>query len=216
MPASLRNEPRHVNAKQAIGGGLPLPLRCDSLNLRVRFLRYIDNTGGHVESDLSKPGNMRSRIVLVLGIIMAWSVGPGVVGPAPVTAAPVIRADGVVEMLLPDGSVAATLAVEIAETPEARARGLMERVLSDFMAGMLFIFETAQPQTFWMRNTPSSLDMIFVDAGGKVLNVASHTTPMSDRLYSSAGPAKYVVEAKAGFADRFGIRPGCTMRWKRR
>jgi uncharacterized membrane protein (UPF0127 family) len=66
-----------------------------------------------------------------------------------------------------------------------------------------------------MRNTPSSLDMIFVDAGGTVLNTAAYTTPMSDQLYSSVGPAKYVVEAKAGFADRFGIRPGYAMRWKR-
>jgi uncharacterized membrane protein (UPF0127 family) len=38
---------------------------------------------------------------------------------------------------------------------------------------------------------------------------------MSDQLYSSAGPAKFVVEAKAGFAERFGIRPGHSMRWKR-
>jgi len=57
--------------------------------------------------------------------------------------------------------------------------------------------------------------MMFIDAGGKVINTAAYTTPMSDQLYSSAGPAKYVVEAKAGFADRFGIRQGYTMRWKR-
>jgi len=150
------------------------------------------------------------RIILVAGILVLWAAGPG--GGA---AGPVIRADGVVEMLLPDGSVAAALAVEIAETPEVRARGLMGRALGDFMTGMLFIFETAEPQTFWMRNTPGSLDMIFIDADGKVLNVAAHTTPMSDRQYSSAGPAKYVMEAKAGFADRYGIRPGCSMRWKR-
>ena len=153
---------------------------------------------------------MDRRILLVAGTLMLWAAGPG--GAA---AGPVIRADGVVEMLLPDGSVAAALAVEIAETPEARARGLMGRALGDFMTGMLFIFETAEPQTFWMRNTPGSLDMIFIDADGKVLNVAAHTTPMSDRQYSSAGPAKYVMEAKAGFADRYGIRPGCSMRWKR-
>jgi hypothetical protein len=158
---------------------------------------------------------MDRRIVLVAGALMLWAGGPGDAGPAEAAAAPVIRADGMVEMLLPDGSVAAALAVEIAETPETRARGLMGRALGDFMTGMLFIFETPQPQTFWMRNTPGSLDMIFIDADGRVLNVASHTTPMSDRQYSSAGPAKFVVEAKAGFADRYGIRPGCSMRWKR-
>ena len=130
-------------------------------------------------------------------------------------AEPAIRPEGVVEFLQPNGSVAASLAVEIAETPEARSQGLMRRVLGDYMTGMLFLFETAQPQNFWMRNTPTSLDIIFVDERSQVLNIAPHTTPMSDQLYSSAGPAKFVVEAKAGFADRFGIRPGHSMRWKR-
>lgn len=126
-----------------------------------------------------------------------------------------IRPEGLVEFLRPDGSVAASLAVEIAETPETRSQGLMRRMLGDYMTGMLFLFETAQPQTFWMRNTPTSLDIIFVDDRSQVLNIAPHTTPMSDQLYSSAGPAKFVVEAKAGFAERFGIRPGHSMRWKR-
>lgn len=154
-------------------------------------------------------------IAAAMAVLIALGIGPDGIGPTHAKAEPVIRPDGVVEMVRPDGSVAASLAVEIAESPEARARGLMGRVLTDYMAGMLFIFESVQPQTFWMRNTPSSLDMMFVDAGGKVINTAAYTTPMSDQLYSSAGPAKYVVEAKAGFADRFGIRQGYTMRWKR-
>ena len=153
--------------------------------------------------------------VLVVGGLIAWAAVPDGLAPAQTGAKPVIRSDGVVEMMKPDGAVAATLAVEIAETPEARGRGLMGRALGDFMAGMLFIFETPQTQTFWMRNTPGSLDMIFIDAGGKVLNVAAHTTPLSDQLYSSAGPALYVLEARAGFAERFGIRPGDAMRWRR-
>jgi uncharacterized membrane protein (UPF0127 family) len=142
-------------------------------------------------------------------------MGPAGLGLTHAKADPVIRPDGVVEIVRPDGSVAASLAVEIAESPEARARGLMGRVLTGYMAGMLFIFESAQPQTFWMRNTPSSLDMMFVDTGGVVMNIAAYTTPMSDQLYPSAGPAKYVIETRAGFADRFGIRRGYTMRWKR-
>jgi hypothetical protein len=154
-------------------------------------------------------------IAAAMAVLIALGIGPAGIGPTHAEAEPVIRPDGVVEMVRPDGSVAASLAVEIAESPEARARGLMGRVLTDYMAGMLFIFESVQPQTFWMRNTPSSLDMMFIDAGGKVINTAAYTTPMSDQPYSSAGPAKYVVEAKAGFADRFGIRQGYTMRWKR-
>ena len=134
---------------------------------------------------------------------------------APAFAGGVVRPDGMVEFLRPDGKPAVNLAVEIAETPDTRARGLMGRALPDYLGGMLFIFEDAVVQTFWMRNTPGSLDMIFVDASGKVLNIAVATTPMSDQTYASFGPARYVVEAKAGFAERFGIRPGDTMHWRR-
>ncbi|MCU0560108.1 MAG: DUF192 domain-containing protein [Desulfobacterales bacterium] len=130
-------------------------------------------------------------------------------------AAPVIRPDGLVEFLRPDGSVAAQLVVEIAETGKDRAAGLMGRVLTDYTGGMIFLFERAEPQVFWMRNTPTALDIIFIDTADRVLNVAAYTTPMSDRLYASAGPARIVVEAKAGFADRYGIREGVRVRWKR-
>jgi uncharacterized protein len=130
-------------------------------------------------------------------------------------AAGILRPDGVVEFRRPDGATVVSLAVEIAETPETRARGLMGRALPDYLGGMLFIFEAAEIQTFWMRNTPGSLDMIFIDAAGTVLNIAAATTPMSDQTYSSNGPARYVVEAKAGFADRFGIRRGDATRWRR-
>ncbi|MFO7708219.1 MAG: DUF192 domain-containing protein [Desulfobacterales bacterium] len=130
-------------------------------------------------------------------------------------AAPVIRPDGWVEFVRPDGSVAAQLVVEIAETPADRAKGLMGRTLTDFTGGMIFLFDTAAPQVFWMRNTPTALDIIFIDTAGRVLNVAAHTAPMSDRHYASAGPAQIVVEAKAGFADRFGIREGFMLRWRR-
>lgn len=128
---------------------------------------------------------------------------------------PVIRPDAVLEFVRPDHSVAARLAVEIAETPEARVQGLMGRLLGDHMAGMLFLFERSEPQAFWMRNTPTSLDIIFVDDRALILNIAAYTTPMSDQIYASAGAAQYVVEARAGFADRFGIRPGYSIRWKR-
>lgn len=130
-------------------------------------------------------------------------------------AAPVIRPDGLVEFLRPDGSVAAQLVVEIAETPTDRAKGLMGRRLADFTGGMIFLFERAEPQVFWMRNTPDPLDIIFIDAANRVLNIAAHTTPMSDRQYASAGSAQMVVETKAGFADRFGIHTGFMLRWKR-
>lgn len=152
------------------------------------------------------------RLLLALAAICLLTVG-GTVTAA--HAGPVIRPDAVVEFLRPDGSTAASLVAEIADTPETRAVGLMGRVLPDYMGGMLFLFERAEPQVFWMRNTPTSLDIIFIDARGRVLNIAAQTTPRSDQTYASTGEALTVVEAKAGFAARFGVRKGYLMRWKR-
>jgi uncharacterized protein len=159
---------------------------------------------------------MSARLFLaMLAATLILAAGDMHFRPRPAQAGPVIRPDGAVEFVRPDGSIAARLLVEITETPESRAMGLMGRVLSDHTAGMLFLFEKAEPQVFWMRNTPTSLDIIFIDAENRVLNIARHTTPMSDRNYASAGSARYVVEAMAGFAERFGIREGFRLRWKR-
>ncbi len=159
---------------------------------------------------------MTSRLLCaVLGAAIVLAVGEMTLFSRSVPAAPVLRPDGLVEFVRPDGSVAARLVVEIADTPEDRARGLMGRMLTDYTGGMMFLFETAEPQVFWMRNTPTSLDIIFVDSASRVITVATHTTPMSDRRYASAGPARIVVEAMAGFADRYGIREGLLLRWKR-
>ncbi len=126
-----------------------------------------------------------------------------------------VRPDAVVEFLGSDDRVLARLIVEIAATPEEQARGLMERPLPDHRYGMLFLFERARPLTFWMRNTPTSLDIVFVDERLRILNIAAYTVAFSDRLYASDGPARYVVEARAGFAERYGIRPGQRIRWSR-
>ncbi len=135
--------------------------------------------------------------------------------PAPAAGTPPVRPDAVVEFLGSDERVLARLIVEIASTPEEQARGLMERPLPDHRHGMLFVFDRARPLTFWMRNTPTPLDIVFVDEKGRILNIAAYTVPYSERLYPSEGPTRYVVEARAGFAERYGIRPGQRIRWNR-
>ena len=148
---------------------------------------------------------MSTRLVCaILAATVILAAGDMLPRPRPAHAGPVIRPDGAVEFVRPDRSVAARLLVEIVETPEARAMGLMGHVLSgSHQPGMLFLFEKAEPQVFWMRNTPTSLDIIFINTGNRVLNIAAHAIPMSDRIYSSAGSARYVVEAKASFAQSF-------------
>lgn len=121
---------------------------------------------------------------------------------------------GELQFLRPDGSTAVSITIEVADTPEARIRGLMDRWSLPELHGMLFIFDYSEVQRFWMHNTPLSLDMIFVDESRRILNIAESTMPMSKQLYGSRGPAKYVVEVRAGFSKRHGIEEGMKIQWQ--
>lgn len=122
------------------------------------------------------------------------------------------RADGVAEFLRPDSSVITRIAIEIARGDSARARGLMQRRTLPARGGMLFIDEEPQIQQFWMENTPIPLDMIFVDANGRVLNV-ERAHPFSRESVYSDGPALFNIEVRAGFAERHGITDSVIVRW---
>ena len=98
--------------------------------------------------------------------------------------------------------------VELAVTDEQRARGLMERRSLPEGHGMLFKFEPDQVIQMWMHNTYISLDMIFIRGDGRVLRIAENTTPLSDRIISSGGAARGVLEVIAGTARKLGIAPG--------
>ena len=100
------------------------------------------------------------------------------------------------------------LSVEIADTPERRSRGLMERTDIAADEGMLFVFGPPREITMWMRNTPTSLDMVFLDPGGTVTHVANDTVPFSLDIVSSRGPAAFVLEVVAGSAERWGLERG--------
>ena len=126
------------------------------------------------------------------------------------------RADGVLEFLDQDGVRLEAIAIEIADTDSARQRGLMDRRSLPERGGMLFIFEDEDQRSFWMRNTPLSLDIIFVDADSQVVNIQRRTRPLSSQEIPSDGPAKYVVEVRAGFTERHDIDENASIRWRRR
>src|SRR5689334_4196008 len=81
-------------------------------------------------------------------------------------------------------------AVEVVTTPEEHQKGLMFRKEVPEGTGMLFDFGVEQPLAFWMKNTYVSLDIIFIRADGRILSIAEHTEPMSERQIPSNGPAK--------------------------
>ena len=98
--------------------------------------------------------------------------------------------------------------VEIADSDEERARGLMFRDTMARDRGMLFLFERQEPQAFWMRNTPSSLDIIYVGEDGRIVSIARNTTPNSDTQIPSNGPASGVIELRGGRAAEISADPG--------
>src|SRR3984893_3169369 len=99
-------------------------------------------------------------------------------------------------------------AVELAVTDEERSRGLMYRRSVPESYGMLFDFKRDQEVTMWMRNTYVSLDMIFIQSDGRIRRIAENTETESDKIISSGGPVRAVLEVVAGTARKLGIEPG--------
>lgn len=149
-----------------------------------------------------------------LGLALTAGCGSGSDEPVIQTDIP-FRADGMLEVVRPDGSVASTLVIEIAEGDSARARGLMQRRSLPARGGMLFLDDEVKVQSFWMKNTPLPLDIIFVGADSSIVSIAERTVPFSETTVSSTGPAQYVLEVRAGYAARFGIDSTVTLRWRR-
>jgi uncharacterized protein len=98
--------------------------------------------------------------------------------------------------------------IEVAKTPAQMQRGLMFRDSMPADQGMLFIYVPARPARMWMKNTILSLDMLFVDEDGIIINVAENTTPYSVDTISSAGPVRAVIELNAGQVATNGIAAG--------
>ena len=99
--------------------------------------------------------------------------------------------------------------VWLAEDDEHRQLGLMYVRKMDDNAGMLFVYPRPYKVGMWMKNTVMSLDMLFVDAKGKVLYVAERTTPQSLKTVSAdSNEVLAVIELNAGTAERLRIRPG--------
>jgi uncharacterized membrane protein (UPF0127 family) len=101
--------------------------------------------------------------------------------------------------------------VEIADTLEQQAQGLMFRDTMPADHGMLFIFPSEAPRSFWMRNTRIPLDIFYFDAQFSLVSVAENARPCrasSCPGYPSEGAAQYVLELNAGLASELGVRPG--------
>lgn len=148
--------------------------------------------------------SFRTMTVPVLLLVAALAAGP-------------VRADepmrlpvdaAALDVIGADGETKARFDLEIARTGAERARGLMHRTDLPEDRAMLFVFDAEAPRSFWMQNTPTSLDIIFADGAGTIVRVAERTVPSSTTPIRSGAPAQYVLEVHAGTAERLGIAAG--------
>jgi uncharacterized protein len=104
--------------------------------------------------------------------------------------------------------------VEIADTAGKREMGLQyRRDLADDR-GMIFLFPSESQQTFWMKNTPIPLDMIFINRDRKIVGIVEQAVPFSLDARSVAFPSQYVLEINGGLARRNGIQAGDNVRFE--
>lgn len=101
--------------------------------------------------------------------------------------------------------------VEVAESSEKQALGLMFRETLPRDQGMLFIFPGETMRSFWMKNMRIPLDIFYFDDDLKLVSVIQGAKPCRVARcpgYPSTGPAKYVLELNAGLAAELGVEPG--------
>lgn len=96
---------------------------------------------------------------------------------------------------------------QVAGTPEQRSTGLMFRRQMPQAEGMLFVFEQAGQQCFWMRNTLLPLTAAFVADDGTIVNLAD-MTPQSTDSHCSTKPVRFVLEMNQGWFAQKGIKAG--------
>jgi uncharacterized protein len=101
-----------------------------------------------------------------------------------------------------------TIQIEVTETDQDKAIGLMFRTELALDAGMLFPYAPAQEVTMWMKNTYISLDMVFIRGDGTIHRIQARTEPLSEAIIASGGPVTAVLELVGGAAATYGLKPG--------
>lgn len=102
--------------------------------------------------------------------------------------------------------------VELADTPETRARGLMYREDLPRFGGMLFVYDHPQQAAFWMENTPLPLDILFFDEAGVLRTVHANAEPFSRAIIDGGSGIRYVLEINGGMAGTLDLEPGAELR----
>lgn len=150
-----------------------------------------------------RAGWLRER---ALGAVVAIAMAVGLAAAPPATAQP----DEGQPQQLPTVALTAgfhRVVAMVADSPAERSHGLMWRREMGANEGMLFVFDVATPQCFWMKNTLIPLAIAFVADDGTIVNIAD-MQPQSERSHCSEKPVRYALEMKQGWYAQRGIKAG--------
>lgn len=153
--------------------------------------------------------------VLALALLAVTAAGCGGAPPAATEGgAPA----STVALTITSANGAHAFTVETARTREAQERGLMFRTDIPLNGGMLFAPyppDGGPPReaSFWMKNTPSPLDLLFIRPDGTIARIAENTVPHSETPIPSGEPVSAVLELRGGRALDLGIAEGDRVRW---
>ena len=107
--------------------------------------------------------------------------------------------------------------LEVVETEQDMAKGLMFRQQLEEDHGMLFVYKEDVRPTFWMKNTYLSLDILFLTEDGILVDLFEQVPPCPMRpcpTYTSRFPCRYVLEVKGGYTARYHIRKGARVQFR--
>lgn len=116
--------------------------------------------------------------------------------------------NGEVSFIKSESDTVSTIKVSVADDNRSRSEGLMNVMSMPENSGMLFIFNNEQPRSFWMANTPISLDIIFANSDRTIVRIHRNTQPYSQESIQSEQPAQFVVEVNAGYTIEHDISEG--------
>lgn len=103
------------------------------------------------------------------------------------------------------------IAVEVADSPEERAAGLMYRSVLGPDQGMLFIFDRAETYSFYMKNTKIPLSIAFIDSNGVIVDIQQMTPFDEQTQHYPDKPVLYALETNQGWFFEKGIKEGDTV-----
>jgi uncharacterized membrane protein (UPF0127 family) len=107
------------------------------------------------------------------------------------------------------------LDIELAESMPEIQYGMMYRKSMEPQTGMLFIMGEQRRQSFYMKNTYVSLDIIYINDNMEIVSIQKNAVPLDESSLPSEGPASLVLEIKGGLSDQLGLKTGQMIRWRR-